>query len=59
LSTRPCRKRHGPENGPVEGQSVKCYQGQREVEASCKNLIVGEHLTEEEKRRRRKQGIYI
>ena len=38
--TRPCRKEHGPENG--RGY----YQGQREMKASCKNLIVREHLME-------------
>ena len=26
------------------------YQGQMEVEAFCKNLIVGEHLAEEKRR---------
>ena len=31
--------------------SVHLPQGQREVEASCKNLIVGEQLTEEKRRR--------
>jgi len=34
-------KRHGLENGPGY------HERQREVEPSCKNLIVGEHLTEE------------
>ena len=44
--SRPCRKRHGPENGPGY------YPRQREAEASGKNLIVGENLTEEKIRRR-------
>jgi len=44
---KPCRKRHGPDNGPGY------YQKQKEVETSCKNLIVGEHLTEEEKEEKR------
>jgi len=58
--TRPCRKRYGPKNGPGY------YQGQREVETSCENLIVGEHRTEEKRRRNQRSnketisgGLYI
>ena len=44
--TRPCRKRHGLENDPGY------YQRQRKVDtSSCKNLIIGKHLTEEKRRR--------
>ena len=41
--TRPCRERHELDNGP------RYYMGQREVETSSKNLIVGEHLAREKK----------
>ena len=51
--TRPCRKRHGPENG--HGY----YQGQREVEAFCKNLVVGENQTEEKNGKRKCNVIII
>ena len=43
--TRPCSNRNGIENDPGY------YHGQREVKTSCKNLIVGEHLTEEKKKK--------
>jgi len=52
--TRPCRKKHGLGNG------LGYYKRQREVETSCKNLIVGEHVTEERKRRRsRRKNEYL
>jgi len=42
--TRPCSKRRGLENDPGY------YQGQREVETSCKNIFVGKYLMEEKRR---------
>jgi len=45
--TTPRRKKQGFENDPGYRQR------QREVEASCKNLIVDEHLTEGTKIRRK------
>jgi len=43
----------GLENGPGH------YQSQREVESSCKNLIVGGHLTEERKRGKKEMKVGI
>jgi len=46
MEARPCWKGHGLEKG------AGYYQGQREVETSCINLIVGDRLTEEKKKKK-------
>jgi|SRR6218665_2329056 len=51
--TRPCRKKHEPEKGPGY------YQRQREVETSCKNLIVCESMIKERKGKRQETSSYI
>ena len=50
---RPFSKRDALENGP------KYCPGQRKVEASCKDLIVGEHLTDERRRIRSFMAVML